>query len=99
MKEEETILMTLTRTGFKDCVKEALLEVIPDLELTLPVQKDKEDKLMTRDELKQYLGISYVSIYKKMKAGKLPYKKFGKRVYFSHAEIMKILDSKGGYDG
>lgn len=52
----------------------------------------KTDELITRNELKDKLKLSLVTIHKLMKLGKLPYKKIGTRVYFDFNEIRALID-------
>ena len=50
------------------------------------------DELITRNELKDRLKLSLVTIHKLMKNGKLPFKRIGSRVFFDYKEIRTLID-------
>lgn len=52
----------------------------------------KEDKLLTREQLKNKLNISLPTLHKFMKEGKIPFKKIGKKTYFDYNEILDIIN-------
>jgi excisionase family DNA binding protein len=59
---------------------------------------NSEDRLLTRNQLADMLGISLTSIWSKMKNGELPFMRLGKKIYFRESEINKILQEGGSYE-
>jgi hypothetical protein len=53
---------------------------------------EKEEKLLTREQLKNKLNISFPTLHKFMKDGKIPFKKIGKKTYFNYPEILKLIN-------
>ena len=51
----------------------------------------KNDSLITVKELCAMLGTSYVTLWKRMKEGTLPYRRMGRRIYFDPVEIKELM--------
>ena len=57
--------------------------------------KDKqESEFMTVKELAEMLGITVMTVYRWLKAGKLPHYNFGKTKRFRRAEVEAFLKSR-----
>jgi excisionase family DNA binding protein len=61
-------------------------------------KSNSEDRLLTRNQLADMLGISLTSIWSKMKNGELPFMRLGNKIYFRESEINKILQEGGSYE-
>lgn len=55
---------------------------------------EREEKLLTREQLKNKLNISFPTLHKLMNEGKIPFKKIGKKTYFDYKEVLEII--RGG---
>jgi excisionase family DNA binding protein len=58
-------------------------------------KSNSEDKLLTRNQLAEKLGISLVTIWSKMKSGELKYQRFGKKIFFSQRDVNNYLEEGG----
>jgi excisionase family DNA binding protein len=76
------------RKWIMDAVKECLENTLPKG----PPAGEKEDLLISRKEIAQYLGISLVTLTDWMKRG-LPFHKVNGRVYFQRSEVLEYVKS------
>ena len=53
---------------------------------------ESKEELLTREQLKNKLNISFPTLHKFMKEGKIPFKKIGKKTYFNYPEILKLIN-------
>lgn len=51
-----------------------------------------KEELLTREQLKNKLNISFPTLHKLMKEGRIPYKKIGKKTYFNFQEILNLIN-------
>ena len=58
---------------------------------TTTIVEGKEE-LLTREQIKNKLKISFPTLHKFMKEGKIPFKKIGKKTYFNYPEILKLIN-------
>ena len=76
-------LYVAEKDEFKALIKECLEEVFEPLLKNLKPERD----LVDLTEITKYLNLSKSHIYKLSSNGEIPYRKFGKRLYFSKKEI------------
>ena len=92
---ETNITITITVEELKhlvtECVDSAVKSAFNDKRHLFEV-KEPEDDLMNVQEVAAFLRLAMPTIYSKVKMGELPYKKRGKRLYFSRKEIREYLD-------
>lgn len=76
-------LISMIKEAFKDELKE-----------TLKQQKKPDDYevLLSRNEVAKLLKVSLITVSKYQRAGKLPYSRLGRHVYFKKGDIMKALE-------
>ena len=53
---------------------------------------ESKEELLTREQLKNKLNISFPTLHKFMKEGKIPFKKIGKKTYFNYPEILNLIN-------
>ena len=58
------------------------------------LKEAQNDTLLSRKELSERLGISYVTIHKRMNDGTLPYVKLGRRVYYKLGDVIKEMEGR-----
>ena len=69
------------------------------VEMTLkvePLPEPDEQRFYGDRELADYLHCNIQTIYRLKKAGKLPYKKYGRKYFYLRSEIDKAFAGKGG---
>jgi len=54
----------------------------------------KEDRLLTKKQVQEYLQISHTFLQKLMNEKELPYIKLGRRVLFQKSDLDKLLETK-----
>jgi hypothetical protein len=74
------------QTIIKNCVREELDK-----------EKEKENDLMSFDECREFLKISTSGLNKWKSENKIPYKKMGKRIFFSRTEVLQALEDSHYY--
>ena len=58
----------------------------------LEIKNETEtDRLLTVDETAQFLNLAKPTIYSKVSRNELPVMKRGKRLYFSHSELLEYI--------
>ncbi|MBL0136948.1 MAG: helix-turn-helix domain-containing protein [Bacteroidetes bacterium] len=61
-----------------------------------PTKVQEQDSLLTTKELQEELKVSRVTINAWMRSGEIRFKRIGRRVYFSRAQVMEMNSAKGG---
>ena len=61
-----------------------------------PQPDPDEQRFYGDSELANYLHCNIQTIYRLKKAGKLPYKKYGRKYFYLRSEIDKAFAGKGG---
>jgi excisionase family DNA binding protein len=79
----------------RQVVRDELSEFSDLLANQVQAKSNSEEKLLTRNQLAEKLGISLPTIWKKMRDGDLPYKRFGKKIFFSERDINNYLEEGG----
>jgi len=87
----------LTTEEFVEVIREVVLSVIPPTNnitnnLIGNDDNDGESKYLTRDEVKKLLKVSYTTLWKYNKEGKLPATKIGSRVYYKRKDIDDAME-------
>ncbi len=73
-------------------IKEALHEELNDILLKHEKEND-HSVLLFRKEVAELLKISLVTVSKFQREGKLPFSRFGNRIYFKKGDVMKALET------
>ncbi len=73
---------TFTMEELKDVIREAL---------RMELNQKKEKELLNFNEAKELLRISASSLNKWKRENKIPYKKLGKRIFFSRKDLLNAL--------
>jgi excisionase family DNA binding protein len=95
MKRE--ILLALPLEEFRELLSDVVKENIDGLNKT-EEKRIGQEKLMTRSELAKLLGISFPTLGKLIKKGRLPYFRLGRRLYFEFQSVMDYMKKNGGHD-
>lgn len=83
----------LTTEEFIELIREVVLSVVPPINNFTDSQTSEEKEYLTRDEVKNLLNVSFTTLWKYNKEGKLPATKIGSRVYYRRKDID---DAMGG---
>ncbi len=81
-----------TENDFRKWIRDAVKECLENTPPKSPPLGEKEDALISRKEIAQYLGISLVMLTDWMKRG-LPFHKLNGRVYFQRSEVLEYVKS------
>lgn len=99
-KEQKTQVMQvfqMSMEDLKDIIREAVISGLPPVNNsneTLCADSDDENSdLLTREEVKNILKVSYPTLWKYNRDGILKAKKIGSRVYYSKADLYNLLNS------
>lgn len=75
-------MLTLSVEELKEIIRAAVKE---------EMNQKKEKELMSFAETIEFLGISASALNKWKAENKIPYKKLGKRIFFSRADVTKAM--------
>lgn len=81
---------------FKETIKALLKEAILEIQQTTAEQN--KERFLTAEEVRQMLGISKASLWRRKVDGTLLPIKIGSRVMYKQSDIDKLVE-KGGCDG
>ena len=81
-----------TENDFRKWIRDAVKECLENTPQNSPPAGEKEDPLISRKNIAQYLGISLVTLTDWMKRG-LPFHKLNGRVYFQRSEVLEYVKS------
>ena len=83
------------------CIRDAVRAELQEHFKTGGNQPPQDERLLSKQELSEELGVSLVTLTEWMKKG-LPFLRLHKRVYFKKSEVLKIMQQKtkeqGGKD-
>lgn len=85
-------LIIATEDDFRKWVKEAVSESLESSMAKKPPQSQKDEQLVSRKEIAEYLGISLVTLTEWMKRG-LPFHKVRGRVFFQRSAVLEYVKS------
>ncbi len=88
---EKFIVTNYDREDLISMIKEAFKEELKEI-LKQQEKPDDYDDLLSRKEVAKLLKISLVTVNKYKRAGKLPYSRLGRNIYFKKGDIMKALE-------
>ncbi len=88
---ENDMVVQMTVGNLKALIKQTVEEVIKQKGNKKPKKEKKGNKLMTREEVEKFLGVSDTTLYNWNKSGELPAQKIGRRVYYKKDEIVAKL--------
>ena len=88
---EKFIVSNYDREDLIAMIKEAFKEELKDI-VKQQEKADDYDVLLFRKEIAKLLKVSLVTVSKYQRAGKLPYSKLGRNIYFKKGDIMKALE-------
>ena len=83
------LILKLNDEDFKIIMRESFPELF---------NQKKEKELLTFKETLELLHISASCLNQWKAQGKIPFKKLGKRIFFSRSEIMESLREAGNYN-
>jgi len=89
VQSEKIILMSISPDQLENLIRDAVRSEL---------SKQKEKKLMNFNETIQFLGISRSTLNNWKAQGRLPFKKLGKRIFFSREEVLSSLKETGCYN-
>lgn len=81
-----------TENDFRKWIRDAMKECLENTLPKNPIVAEKEDPLVSRKEIAQYLGISLVTLTEWMKRG-LPFHKVRGRVFFQQSKVLEYVKS------
>ena len=93
---ENNMIVQLNVEQLSGLIKKAVEEVLNERETEkkkIRKQLKKETKLMSREEVEKFLGVSDTTLHNWNKSGELPAQKIGRRVYYNKSDIMAKLSS------
>ena len=93
---EQHIVLSLTQDDFRGILKETIQEAL-QAALNVVEENKEADVLLSRHEAAELLKVSLVTISKYQKDGKIPYYRFGRRVYFKKKELIESLKGSVRY--
>ena len=82
---EQILISQLSKSELKEIIKSSLIEVLKQ-------NRKKESALMNSHQLCKWLGISLSTLAVWKRENKIPYKRMGKRIFFSKTEVLKALE-------
>jgi excisionase family DNA binding protein len=88
---EKFIVTNYDHDDLVSFIKEAFREELKEI-LKQNEKSDDYDDLLSRKEVAKLLKISLVTVNKYKRAGKLPYSRLGRNIYFIKGDIMKALE-------
>lgn len=88
---EKFIVTNYDREDLMSMIKEAFKEELKEI-LKQQEKPDDYDDLLSRKEVAKLLKVSLVTVNKYKRAGKLPYSRLGRNIYFKKGDIMKALE-------
>jgi excisionase family DNA binding protein len=88
METDKIVLISISQEELREIVRDAVKK-----ELNLK----KEKELLSFKETCEFLGCSASALNKWKSENKIPYRKLGKRIYFSRSEITSALEESGNY--
>ncbi len=71
---------------FKAIIRELIQEQMSTRE-----SSEKEDRILTRQDIMEMFHIGETTVWKRMKDGTLPYKKIGRKVIFYEKSVEKAM--------
>ncbi len=89
---ENSMIVQMTIGDLKSMMTQIIEEVMKQNNDKKP-KKEQGDKLMTREQVEKFLGVSDTTLHNWNNNGELPAKKIGRRVYYSKEEIVAKLKS------
>lgn len=93
MKQVNLIQLSIDDLG--TIIREAVSLEFQKLQIPKQVgSEDSDNDLLTREEAKKLLRLSYTTLWKYNKDKVLKAKKIGSRVYYLKSEIMNLLNNK-----
>jgi excisionase family DNA binding protein len=81
-----------TENDFRKWISDAVKECLETTPSKSQAAVEKEDPVVSRKEIAQYLGISLVTLTEWMKRG-LPFHKVRGRVFFLRSEVLQFVKS------
>ena len=87
--EDQIILISISKTELKALTSEAVQQALHQAQTSSPSETD--EALIKISEVADLLRVSEVTIHQLKKAGKIPFPRMGKRVYFKRGEVMDAL--------
>jgi excisionase family DNA binding protein len=85
---EQLIFFSLSKDELQNIITNAVKQAL---------ETKQEKELMTFKETCELLNISASCLNQWKSQGKIPFKKLGKRIFFSRAEIANVLEEAGNY--
>ena len=82
----------LSVEDLKELIKEAVASEISKAKELFATPKAEEKDLLTREEAKEFLNISYTSLWNYGKKKLITPKNLGGRVYYSKSELLNLLN-------
>jgi len=80
----------INNEALSQCIREAVKAELQEHLKSTNNQPPKEDRLLSKQELANELGVSLVTLTDWMKKG-LPFLRLHKRVYFKRSEVLSIM--------
>ena len=75
---------------------DALTQLVKTLVNSEPIPEPDEIRFYGDRELAKYLNCNIQTIYRLKRAGKIPFKKYGRKYYYLRSEIDKAFSGKVG---
>lgn len=90
MEKQIVQIESITIAELTDIISEKLLERLED-RISAIIEKNYDDKLLTREEAANLLKINTSTLWNWTKKGKLITYGIGNRVYYKRGEVMKAI--------
>ena len=86
---KELIMSTFSKSELQDMFREVMSDSISSLakDMISPNKVQNDDKIINTSEAAEFLGISRMTLFRRMKLGQVPYKRLGRRVMFSKLQL------------
>ncbi len=93
---EKFIATNYDREDLIILIKEALHEELKEI-ISQQEKANDYSTLLSRKEVAEFLKISLRTVSKLQSEGKLPYSRFGNRIYFKKGDIINALETSINY--
>lgn len=86
MESDEITLISLTKSQLHTVIKNAVSEVLSESN-----ERARQKELLNAEEICKWLGISLSTLNVWKRDSKIPFKRLGKRIFFSKVDVLGAL--------
>ena len=90
---QTTLSINITIEELRDVIKDSVREAIA---AQIKAQSTTEEELIKIEEVAEMLKVSKVTIFTWKKAGKIPFHRIARKIFFKRSEVLEALKQIGG---